>query len=355
MNTRTLRLALIAGSLLAAPAALAQLPTPDTGAPKKSMVEPTPALVFTETEHAFGKIFENKALEYQFAFKNEGNGKLVITSLKGSCGCTVPDLEKKEYEPGEGNVVTVRYDPHGKSGPQHQTVTIMSNDPEHPTMQLQISAEVKPLVAMEPRLVNFGANVQKGQGAQQIVKITGRTADFAASNPTVNNPDRYDIKVLDTKEVVVDGEKLRQTTIEVNLKKNAPVGTIQDNLMVRTNDERMNLVNVPIAGNIEGELDLMPPRLALGLLKTRETFQRDVKVTRKNGQPFKILAVANSQTNTTKLDAKFTPEGNGYVISISGAGPEQTGVLKADMIVTTDVPGEEVITIPAFGTFRADQ
>jgi hypothetical protein len=355
LSARVLGLALAAGAMLAVSHhAMAQLPQPE-GGPVKPIVEPTPTMTFGEMEHDFGKIFENKAVEYDFHFENKGAGKLTISSLKGSCGCTVPDLEKKEYQPGEGNNVHVRYDPHGKSGKQHQTVTIISNDPEHPTLQLQISAEVKPLVAMEPRLINFG-QLQKGQGGSQKLLLTGRTADFAASNPTMmNGPDRYDIKVGETKEVDVDGEKLRQTEITVELKKNAPVGQLQDTLTVRTNDDRMAVVNVPIAGTIDGELELMPPRLALGLLKTKETFERDVKVTRKNGQPFKILAVANKSTNLTKLESSFTPDGAGYIIKVKGTGPEATGVLRADMVVTTDVPGEETVEIQVYGTFRADQ
>src|SRR4051794_654081 len=60
LTARVLGIALAAGAMLAVShSALAQLPQPE-GGPVKPIVEPTPTMNFSEMEHDFGKIFENK-------------------------------------------------------------------------------------------------------------------------------------------------------------------------------------------------------------------------------------------------------------------------------------------------------
>ena len=44
-----------------------------------------PVLEFEETEHDFGEIEKNQAVEIVFRYNNTGNAPLVITVIKSSC------------------------------------------------------------------------------------------------------------------------------------------------------------------------------------------------------------------------------------------------------------------------------
>lgn len=58
-----------------------------------------------ETTHNFGKINQGKPVSTEFLFTNTGSTPLVISNVKGSCGCTVTSYTKEPIAPGKtGNV-----------------------------------------------------------------------------------------------------------------------------------------------------------------------------------------------------------------------------------------------------------
>ncbi|MFC7358339.1 DUF1573 domain-containing protein [Jejudonia soesokkakensis] len=78
-----------------------------------------------------------------FEFTNVGNEPLVITDVKSSCGCTVPEKPKEAIAPGERGMIKVKYDTQNKIGPIRKTVTVYSNADE-PIKALKIKGEVLP-------------------------------------------------------------------------------------------------------------------------------------------------------------------------------------------------------------------
>tara|TARA_R110002012_G_scaffold319389_2_gene539668 strand:+ start:56271 stop:56852 length:582 start_codon:yes stop_codon:yes gene_type:complete len=102
-----------------------------------------PVLTFEETEHDFGEIEAKANVETVFKYKNTGNSPLVITDIKSSCGCTVPqDWSKEPLAPGEGGEFTVKFNGSG-SNKVTKTVTVTANT-EKGKETVKISAFVKP-------------------------------------------------------------------------------------------------------------------------------------------------------------------------------------------------------------------
>ena len=66
-------------------------------------------------------------LEYTFKFKNTGEGDLIISNARASCGCTIPYFPKEPIKPGESNEMKVRFNSKGKSGKQTKQITVFSN------------------------------------------------------------------------------------------------------------------------------------------------------------------------------------------------------------------------------------
>ncbi|RLZ09754.1 DUF1573 domain-containing protein [Faecalibacter macacae] len=59
---------------------------------------------------------------------NSGKEPLVIKSVVGSCGCTVPEYPKTPIAPGETADIKVNYSVGSVPGVFNKTVTITSND-----------------------------------------------------------------------------------------------------------------------------------------------------------------------------------------------------------------------------------
>jgi len=86
------------------------------------------AMTFDKTEHDFGKINEGDQVETVFTFKNTGNAPLLISQIKGSCGCTVPnDWPRDPIAPGASGQFTVKYNSTNKPNLKTNTVTVTAN------------------------------------------------------------------------------------------------------------------------------------------------------------------------------------------------------------------------------------
>jgi major membrane immunogen (membrane-anchored lipoprotein) len=101
-----------------------------------------PAMTFQKEEHDFGTIKQGDKVSTDFQFKNTGEADLIITSARGSCGCTVPDYPKTPIKPGETGNIKVSFDSKGKQGKTSKTVTILCNTQEGNKI-LKINANIE--------------------------------------------------------------------------------------------------------------------------------------------------------------------------------------------------------------------
>ena len=53
-------------------------------------------LSFDKTEHDFGQIMNGTPVETVFSYTNSGKSPLVVTDIKSTCGCTVPQGWSRE-------------------------------------------------------------------------------------------------------------------------------------------------------------------------------------------------------------------------------------------------------------------
>lgn len=101
-----------------------------------------PKAVFVETEFDAGEVLEGQTVEHRFTIKNEGKSELIIESVKASCGCTAVEPTEKVLKPGQSTTIIARFDSRGRTGPQHKTITVETNDPLNPRQILHLKANV---------------------------------------------------------------------------------------------------------------------------------------------------------------------------------------------------------------------
>ena len=74
----------------------------------------------------YGEIQQKDDGNRVFTFKNIGNNPIVISNVKGSCGCTVATKPNKPIMPGKTGEIGVKYDTN-RIGRFSKTITITSN------------------------------------------------------------------------------------------------------------------------------------------------------------------------------------------------------------------------------------
>ncbi len=100
-----------------------------------------PAIEFDRDLHDFGKLIAGEKAVYTFRFRNTGKSDLVISQVKSSCGCTVPQFTRDPVEPGGEGQIKVTFDSSGRSGIQNKAVTVVHNGQPNSTI-VRIKAQV---------------------------------------------------------------------------------------------------------------------------------------------------------------------------------------------------------------------
>lgn len=101
-----------------------------------------PEITFDSTALDMGRIVEGVQVEKVFSFVNTGQVDLVITDVRGSCGCTVAkNWPRMPIAPGERKDITVNFDSEGRPGMQHKTISVVANTTP-PTTVLRLTGEV---------------------------------------------------------------------------------------------------------------------------------------------------------------------------------------------------------------------
>jgi len=75
-----------------------------------------------------------------FEFTNTGDAPLIISSVRSTCGCTVPKKPEEPIMPGETGQIEVKYDTN-RVNPIRKTITVISNA-DRPTIALKIKGTV---------------------------------------------------------------------------------------------------------------------------------------------------------------------------------------------------------------------
>jgi len=86
-----------------------------------------PTMNFIDSVFDFGTIKEGDVVSHEFEFTNSGKNPLIISSAKGSCGCTVPEYPNEPIPPGKSNKIRVQFNSASKEGHQEKSVTLTTN------------------------------------------------------------------------------------------------------------------------------------------------------------------------------------------------------------------------------------
>lgn len=102
-----------------------------------------PVLEIPETNFDFGTVKSGDKVKHNFVIRNTGKRDLIIRSTRASCGCTATEPEKDVLAPGEETNIGIVFDTRGRTGRQHKTVSVVTNDPRHSAATLHIQGTVE--------------------------------------------------------------------------------------------------------------------------------------------------------------------------------------------------------------------
>ena len=97
-----------------------------------------------ETESVeFGELKLNANIQKTVKVTNVGTEPLIIKTVVGSCGCTVPEFPKTPIAPGGSADILLNYSVGSVAGAFNKSVTITSNDVKAPRKIFRIKGTAK--------------------------------------------------------------------------------------------------------------------------------------------------------------------------------------------------------------------
>lgn len=67
------------------------------------------SIIFDKLEHDYGTVEKGGDGNAVFTFTNKGQKPLVLSNVRASCGCTIPQWPREPIAPGEQGEIKVKY------------------------------------------------------------------------------------------------------------------------------------------------------------------------------------------------------------------------------------------------------
>jgi len=187
---------------------------------------------------------DGKDIVHDFAIQNIGTAALNVHKGKSACGFTVTSVPGPLPPGGEGKV-TVTFCTYGGGGTtQKKTVTVSTDDPNHPRIPLTIKARIIKPYSLSPESVKL-----KGSLGKPIKRVM----DIA---PTVDNP--FTIQGITARRgqnIRFDLEEIQkrdQVRYRLTVENTATTpGIYFDTLYIRTDSSLKPIIPITVIGKIK--------------------------------------------------------------------------------------------------------
>ena len=99
-------------------------------------------IVFDDLTYDFGTVTVGDKGEFEMNFKNGGSEPLILKNVQGCCGASILSYTSDPILPQKSGTIKVKIYT-GGAGAVGKTITIHSNDPNNPTLQVRFKGSIK--------------------------------------------------------------------------------------------------------------------------------------------------------------------------------------------------------------------
>lgn len=302
---------------------------------------PRPVIEVRQTSQDAGVFQEGTVVPFQFEVTNPGQVDLEIAQVKPSCGCTVAKWDRV-IKPGARGTIAATMNTLYFRGAVTKHMTVFSNDPARPQLELSITAHLTPLVQISP-------------SPDALVKVTDKpvTQTF-----TLERSGNLPLKIL---QVLSYAPYLKAETtplpgrgryqLTITALPDAPLGRSNAAVVVWTDMQEGGALTFVIT--VDRGIIAVPPRVFLGVLPHEMTApQRSVVTITGNAAPFHVKRVVASDASLMPRLETVRP-GAEYRVTVTYTGGWATGRRRQTLTVTTDDPKQPTIEIPVEAIVQA--
>jgi hypothetical protein len=296
--------------------------------------------MFTARSYDFGNVARGAKAEYAFELTNLYLEDVHIASVRATCGCTTPRIEKDTLKTYEKGAVIAHINSDRFLGNQGSTITVTIDKPQYAQVQLHVKVHIFSDVLLEPSSVALGG-VAQGTSAERTigVRYTGRSdwqiVEVRSGNPHLSGA------VTETSR---EGGRVTYD-LKAVLDKDAPAGYVREYLWLITNDPRTKEIPVPVEGQVQGAVSVSPSSLFLGVVQPGQKVTKQIVV--RGQKPFRIVSIHGDCECLQTTFPKDKEAKSLYLVPVTFTAGEKTGRITQVVHIETD-SGQTVLEVPAY-------
>ncbi len=298
-----------------------------------------PGLKFEHETFDYGTIDQGEKITVEFPFKNTSDRTITIDSIRASCGCTVPVLDKKVYAPGESEIIKATFDSARRQGVNTKTVTVRTDDAAQAEYKLSFKGNVQVSVFLKDPVLQI-KDLDEGtefSSDTYIVNMSGADVKILSVSPT-----KAGIEVTTgTPEPYTDADSNRtgqRIPVKILIPETMPAGPLDGSVEFTTDNNNVPRLSLPVRGQILGDLVANPPQLFFGNPQPGTEETRRIILTAKKGKKFtyessEVTVTQGSGKPTVSIIDAEAPIGrpNSQAMDITLLVPDESGYLVGDL------------------------
>ena len=303
---------------------LALLPTSMVGAQQWA------SKMFEVREHDFGVVVRGSQQQFRFEFTNLYKEDVHIERVRSSCGCTSPAIEKSLVTTFQKGAILATFNTRTLRGSQGATLTVVFDKPFRAEVRLQVQGYIRTDVVFQPGSVQFG-DVVLGSPVERTI---------AVQHAGASNWEIRDVRSVNSfykvflKNHTVTGDRVDYQLL-VRLTDKAPLGYLNDQLILVTNDLQNRELRLAVEGRITSPLTISPASLLMGPVAPGESITRKLVV--RGNKPFRILKVSSDAEGfecSPSEDARTL-----HLLPVTFTAGDEAGRVVQTILVETDLGG----------------
>lgn len=303
--------------------------------------------LFSTHSHDFGTVVRNAKAEFTFPMKNIYLEDVHIASVRSSCGCTTPRIDKATLKTYEEGGVTAHINTDRFLGRKGATITVAIDRPYRAEVQLHVSVNISSHLVLEPGSVRLG-EVMQGNAAEKSVRV--RLSGYRGGSITgvqVSNP-HLSARVVPENHAYGS----RAYRLYVRLDEKAPAGYLYDQVMLKTSGSYVGTVPVPVEGRVLPSISVSPSTLFLGAVHPGDKVQKQLVV--RAVRPFRIKGISADGSGF-----EFNPRDGEepkplHLVPMTFVAGNDPGKVTGTIRIETDLDDGTAV-LPASGVVVGDQ
>lgn len=309
-----------------------------------------PKAVVEEAVADLGTIPKGHPAIHDFTIRNAGDAPLEITKVVPGCGCTVATFDHT-IAPGQTGKIHAEMDTSDFNGGVARGITVFTNDPDHPRLELTLKVVVKPQMVAFPgyaRYIVVHGEDKEGVIPQYVWAEDGK--DFHITK--IDSPSPYlttSFRRPSEEELRPEGKGKKQWLVTLDFDYNrAPVGALRGYVVVHTDHAGNDEVKIPLSGFVRPTVALNPPTVDLGTVADDKPVKTGIILQQFLADPMKLT---DPETDIPGIEVQIKPieAGRKFEVLFTAGPGVPKGVFQGKVRIHTDSPKKPIIEVPFHG------